>query len=992
VVAVVVVLGILLAVWKFRSGSSDDNDDHATGGAAAAGAAGSTSGSRSGGIRAPAAPASLSGHVTRKADGTGVPGAIVSVARVELGAMFNTDDTPTTIATTDATGAWSVPAIAPGTYGIGAAAVGLLPGMRDKLVVAPGAHETVDFALVVGGATVTGTVNDIGGGPIGGARVTMQRSSSFFGSKPELVALTGADGKYQLTLGDGSYSAAATHDDYTQQSKRFELAGKPLVLDFVLAPGGSIRGQVVSRDGKPVPGALVRATGGRRAGGRGGGGGGGGFGQHPPATTDASGNFVLKSLQSGAISLTATGRGFASKSPTVVELGIGEQVDGVRVVVDRAFSISGRAVRAGKVAEGVGGVRLGVFSIASGQSAMAIDPSADDGSFEIVGVQPASYMMFAVGEGVVPEIGKPIEVVDKDVAGVVVEMASGATLSGRVEPGAVASLGLELDQDKIGLANMFEAAKAMIVHADSDETGAFTMRAVPPGTFSIVASTTDGRKGKLPVTVTTVDQTNLVVKLEPRASFAGRVVDALGAPVSGVRVRLRAQGEKMNGFSMSSSMMNGGTVAGADGTFREVGLEAGKYNVSVSDDQGRLAWAKGDKRDEPLTYELSKGQEMTGVTLTVEARDGVIRGLVLGPDKLPVADAWVTPGLETKPSKDRMEDMVMMFRGSGQPVLTGEDGRFTITKLRRGTYTLVAESSKGTARAQKAGVQTGDTVTLMLESLGSITGKVTAGGAPVAAYDIGCRSKGLRVDMGDLQRHITAADGVYSLERLAPGEYTCSVTSEAGTASGTVTVANAPVQLDLALVGFASITGIVVSLVNGQPVANLYVLAGGDAMDQHAIGDLLGGKGPKTDAAGRFVVERVPVGKGNLVVIGSDSSFSSPLATREYTAVTGQRVDLGTIKVVPPRTGEAGTLGFSTQIDDGKLKVATLKTGGPAEAAGVGEGDRIVSIDGRLVSELGAETARMLVASGTVSTGQRVLLGLERAGAPLQIAVVAVKW
>ena len=64
--------------------------------------------------------------------------------------------------------------------------------------------------------------------------------------------------------------------------------------------------------------------------------GGGGDGD-ATAFCDEEGNFVLRGLDSGALDLKAIGRGYSSNDPTIVEVGMGEEVDGVRVVVDRAY-------------------------------------------------------------------------------------------------------------------------------------------------------------------------------------------------------------------------------------------------------------------------------------------------------------------------------------------------------------------------------------------------------------------------------------------------------------------------------------------------------------------------------------------------------------------------------------------------------------------------------------------------------------------------------
>ncbi|MEO8703042.1 MAG: carboxypeptidase regulatory-like domain-containing protein, partial [Kofleriaceae bacterium] len=966
VVGGAVIMFALLAVWKLRCGRGDD-PSRAGGDTIVTTGSGATI--RRDPNAKPGAFASIAGRVTRASDGAGIPNAVVAIARVQVDFMGNDDgdEAPSMIATTDANGAWSVQAIPPATYVVSATATGFLPNSRDRLVVPAGAHVDLDLVLTAGGTVVSGTVSDVGGGPIGGARITARLEGNPFASKPELVVLTNPEGRYQITLADGSYGLTASHEDYTRKSRQFELQGQPLSIDFVLAPGGQIRGVVVTRDDKPVPGAIVSASG--RAFSSGG----------SSATADATGAFTLKGLDSGAISLKAIARGFTSASPTVVELGIGEQLDGVRVVVDRAFTISGRIVRAGTPAEGIPGVRAGVFSIAAKQGAISHDPSDDTGAFEIYGVRPASYMIFAIGEGVIPEIGKPVEVIDRDVTGVIVEMAAGATLSGRVEPGTVASISIEIESDKVGLGNIFEVVKIALARTTADASGEFALRSVPPGNFTLLAETTDGRKGKLPVKVTTTDQTGLVVKLEPRAVFAGKVVDANGAPVVGVHVKVTPAriGDRPASFSISDGGDRGGALTGASGAFRVVGLDPGTIQVSVSDDQGRIPWAQGEDTVKPLTFELAKAQAMTGVTLTVEARDGVIRGVVLGPDRKPTGDAWVTPRLETKATS--RDDVMAVFRNSTQPVLTGADGTFVLDHLRRGTYELSVEGPRGASRVSKSGVKPGETVTLVLEPLGTLAGRVTLGAAPVAAFDIDCTPKpdaAGHIDSDDVspERRFTNADGTYLLERMAPGEYTCNVRANAGTGTGKVTLASAPAKLDFALAPYASITGTVVHAITGEPVKGLNVLAHGDNMDTEAFGDLISGKGPVTDASGRFLIEHVPAGKGKLAVVPREAF--NELATRDYTTVAGQRLDVGTIKVVPPREGgENGTIGITTANDEGKLTVASVMPEGPADLAGVRGGDRVVSIDGKPVAEMGVEIAQGYLFAGGLAIGQKVVLG-----------------
>ena len=348
---------------------------------------------------------------------------------------------------------------------------------------------------------------------------------------------------------------------------------------------------------------------------------------------------------------------------------------------------------------------------------------------------------------------------------------------------------------------------------------------------------------------------------------------------------------------------------------------------------------------------------------------------------------------------------------STPPVLTDSAGTFTISKLRKGSYNLMVDGPKGTSHAEMNGVKTGDTVTIKLLALGTLTGKVTLAGAPVPSFDIECR--GPHYD--NSEKHVDAKDGAYELERLTPGAYTCSVDSPTGSGSGKIDVPAGDAKLDIALTRFASVTGVVVSVLDKKPIVGVNVFAGNDAnMNSATFNQMLTGTAPKTDATGHFKVDRVPTGKGKVAVMPKDGFM--PLGTHDYTVNEGQSVDVGTIEVVPPREGDAGTFGMSTgptlsgtftvpgegsgsgagsgsSSANEALVVQSVKEGGPAQLAGVKEGDRIVTINGQTIAKLGGMiVASQLLASGTVGVGVTVALTLDRGGQPVQATVTSVKW
>ncbi len=969
-VACLVAALIVGIVWRLRGGHHDATNEQQDHGPAVAAHRGP---------RPPAAPASLSGHVTKQGGGP-IAGAVVAIMRSEFDMQsLSSGSDDETVVVTDATGAWTAPQLPPAAYAVTASASGFLPARHDRVTLAAGEHKDgVDLQLAPGGTLVHGTVSDVGGGGIPGARVSAHLNtfdvSAALARQAPYTALSDGNGKYELALPDGNYRIAAGHDDYTGQSHTVAVAGKPVVVDFSLVPGAVIRGQVIARDtGKPVPNAEVTGTGRRR-----------GFGG-PSVTADAEGKFILRHLSSGTINVSATANGYASTAPTEVAVGIGEQVDGVRVLVDHALSVSGRVVEKGSQ-KGVPGVIVVAAQLSSGgNEAHAREPSDKDGAFTIVGVRPGSYLIFAIGEEKMPELSKNVEVTTKDVTGVVIEMANGATLSGRVEPPGRASIGVSLVGD-IGIGNMMDVMRSVFVHGESDATGTFVLRHVPPGKFTMTATTTEGPAGKLDITVTDVDQSGLVIALETRGTISGTVLDTNHKPVAGMHVSANEVGGDGK-FSMQQAMaqVKTGTTSADDGTFKLVGLEAGKYTVSARDEDDYSSYFRRDKKDKKPedTIELAAGAERGGVVVTVEAKDGVIRCTVIGSDNKPAADSWVAARREYDSDAKLSAAAGEYMRGmTTRPVLTNSDGKFVLDRLYTGNYTLIADGPRGASRAEKAGVATGDTVTITLAPLGTLSGHVMQRSAPVTSYQLTCHGPAGRVD-----RHVDTADGSYALEHLPPGHYDCEAEADAGTATGQAEVPTGVATLELSLVPWASVVGVVADVLTGKPIAGVIPIVT-SGQSQSGIAQAILGNAPTTDPAGRFEIDKVAAGSGSVSLFGK-IDMMKPLATKQFTAADGQQVDLGTIKVIPPRDGDAGTLGMATEIAGDGLAVTLVQPGGPAAQAGIVVGDKIISIDGKSVADLTPDIAQKVLSSGVIGAGWVLVLGLERGAT---VTVTAAKW
>ncbi|HUH05813.1 MAG TPA: carboxypeptidase-like regulatory domain-containing protein, partial [Kofleriaceae bacterium] len=364
----------------------------AVGGAAAAGPASAAE---------RVAPASVSGTV-RGEDGAPIAGAAVQLIR-------SGDDDSDYSMRTGADGGFTVRDLPPGEYRASASAVDYVPTAGVVLTLGPGEAGTLELVLERGGNRVTGTVSDVSGGPVADATVRFAPIHGILSidTGESFAAITDAAGAFALNIADGHYLASASHVDYVGRATRVELRAGERVVNFALAPGGVVEGRVLSAvDGAAVPGAIVQfsrealmtlpgggvmSTGGRRG----------------VRIADAQGGFRITGLESGVVRLGARGPGAASADEVTVGLGIGEQVSGVELFVDRARTIRGVVqVKGGAPVEGVQVMASGGMGEVRIEALAATDAQ---GGFVIDGVLPGAYRLEVVSDRYLgPSLGHPV--------------------------------------------------------------------------------------------------------------------------------------------------------------------------------------------------------------------------------------------------------------------------------------------------------------------------------------------------------------------------------------------------------------------------------------------------------------------------------------------------------------------------------------------------------------------------------------------------------
>jgi hypothetical protein len=814
-----------------------------------------------------------------------------------------------------------------GNYVLSASAPGFLPTQLEIQVEAGNDLHALVLQLEVGGHALSGEVSDLTGGKVASAIVhVIPMGTSSVNRQGSASAQTDAGGRYELNLNPGRYLVQALHGDYVPKSQLIEVGSAAQTLNFGLAPGAVVEGVVRHLDSdKIVPGAIVSYATERVsrfdffADSVGGG----------SVRADDQGHFRISGLNSGSLQLHARGDNAATSEPTRVALGIAEQRDDVALYLSGAYRVAGKVID-DATKEPVAGIQVSASS--DGQDVNALALSDNEGRFEITGLVQGKYRLSGDGEEYLPKLfGQQVEV-SGDVNDAVIELSRGAMILGRVEPPGVAEIGVDLETVRGVATNAFQRIK-------SEPDGTFAFGPLDPASFRLQAKGQGGTLGFVDVELPKAGLRDVVITLEESGSISGRVLDSSGSPVSDVTVKVRAfTGSRSMSITFNGQdMMASSSHTGPDGSFHISGLKAGAYKMTVIDAQGdTLAWAeaskstgKGPARVTPKEITLAKQQHAEGVELKIQSRDATIAGTVIGPDGNPAPDVWVTasaarpapmgtPQPPTRdgpagPSEDEEETietstrvMMVVSDGGGEegggpgldlgrggelpPVLTNEKGEFTIKGLREGTYNLIAEGMRGSARGFADGAETNKNAIIRLQQLTRIEGKVTLGDSPANNFVVELSG------VSNRRKRVRDDKGSFTLHRVDPGKYTVTVRSDEGEASADVTVEagkSTSVELNMDVLtrvrgilvdeAGAGIAGAIVTPVPRTEDGSMNVMIGDDAEVTNSKGEFEFGVRP-----GKYLLLALKPGAG-------------PLARRPLDVAEGEEtIDVGEL------TGKAG--------------------------------------------------------------------------------------
>ena len=451
----------------------------------------------------------------------------------------------------------------------------------------------------------------------------------------------------------------------------------------------------------------------------------------------------------------------------------------------------------GTITDSVGSPLIGatVDACADTTGQCEFDQTASDGRYEVVGLAPDLYRVqvsppdgsdqlfgYYTPSGPVPEFDQAalIDVTSGDVSGIDLALDSGVRITGTIrDPDGTAIEGLEI------------VAQGGGGFAISDASGAFEIRAVPPGEYAMEVRNrglvnylsgtvvdgvvSDRDADGTPIIVGTEDVTGVDIVDPPGFRLAGTLSGA-PTPTSGA-VIVSADGDPF-AFGVNLSPTGAWTIAG---------LRPGSYKLAfqVDAEDGGGSFLGYWRSDGTLTQDFDAGTfveivdaDIVGLDATVPPAPSV-RGRVIGEDGAPLAHAFVQmcagpagclsgfSALDGSFRFDRVPSGSWILFAGARDHVTGYYGP--------NGFTLAAED----ATPIKVGRRSVDGITVVLPSGFEISGRITGqDGEGVPDVQVS-RSGGIDPSGGGVTR--TQADGTYRIGGIVPGDYTISVSDLHGT-------------------------------------------------------------------------------------------------------------------------------------------------------------------------------------------------------------------
>lgn len=622
----------------------------------------------------------LEGYVT-DSEGNALEGAEVTIGDEQSALLARFGDTgagePDTLS--DATGFFRLSDLAPDTP------IALIVARRGYVTEAVSSvrlprAEPLTVALEAA-SDVSGWILDGDGSGIAGASVRLNQSLggiSFGRRGPQemTVAVEESDGDgYFLFEGvsPGKSSIVAKAAGF-REGRLGELEvpqGEHLAdLELTLEVGAAIVGQVFAPDGRPAIGARVGVVTEER---------------QPTSffdrvTTDGEGRYRLEGLAPGTVSIEADHEDHA-RVVRDAEVRTGDNALDLRF--EGGVEVSGRVVDGEGTPIADATVQIHPPGRRWGGSQ---GRSESDGSFVVSGVSDGDHELSAYGDGFAAGEGQPLRVAGEPISGIELLLERGVELTGRI---------VGLDPENAGEIEVVAMAGDWFNRraVQADFRGGYRIENLRPGDYQVSATQVKtGRRAEDRVTVVRAQPATLDLVFEEGLVLSGRALQG-EVPIRGAYVVL-------NGVDVSHTA---NVVTDSDGAFEIEGLKTGSYTANVLD------WESGLNHEETIDVRTSREVVLRLPTTRLSGR------VVDGTDRTPLAGVTLFAERASNAGPQSIA------------ATSDADGRFELTNVGDGTWTLTANKQGYAATSQSVVVQSGrdvDDLSLSMDPTEGLTLRV----------------------------------------------------------------------------------------------------------------------------------------------------------------------------------------------------------------------------------------------------------------------------
>jgi hypothetical protein len=586
-----------------------------------------------------------------------------------------------------------------------------------RSAVNPSDSRTVVLTMTEGGAQVTGSVLDAEGGPIAGAEL---RASNLQG---ELLALgvSGNDGSFGLGVGPGTTRILARADGYSEELRGVEA---PLAeLEIRLVAASSIVGRVTAEDsGEPVGGVLVTT-------------------RNEDALFEIvarsarsgdDGTFRLTGLRSGRYSLSAIAAHWRSDTQWL-ELELAQASAPVEIVVRRATRLSGALQLGGEpCVDGSVTLQGPVSSVAS---------PGPDGNVTFEAIFAGRYQV-----DIACEAARKSETLDVGTQDVnrVWNLDAGARVTGAaLSSGGKPLVGAQVNVNPSGPPDGRSATYCM-----TDEHGEFSCAGLASGDYEVQLAASPARTDSVRVGVSPEASPRVVFRTHEEGAIRVRIEGPEGFDPATFSVLAMTPGE----MPLQAQLRGDAFV------FDPVPL--GRYEV----------FCDSDPAGTTQHVALTRDGQVAELTLALAELHG-LSGRVIDDAGQAVPEVWVRV----------VREQTVGFALPTQPVLTDDEGGFSLSALVPGHYTLDVSGAR--AEGRLLGVASDSRqVVVHTQSFGLLSGTLrNANGANISDFVVRYSRQN-----GNSQGEIAGARGSWALPSLPAGTYQLSAQAAEGTASRTV--------------------------------------------------------------------------------------------------------------------------------------------------------------------------------------------------------------